>query len=122
MAVDMELKKAFQDLSLQVMSTREKVRQIQSEIESTTLATNRARITSKTITSLGPQNRTYESVGRIFVLRPRDELAQKIGMQVEENEKKIKLLETNKTHHETKMKESENNIREMINQKKLAAK
>lgn len=122
MAVDLELKKAFADLSLQVTATRDKVRQFKHDIDTTTMATSRLKIMNKTITSIGPDRRTWEGIGRIFVLRPTDELAAKIGAQIVENEKKIKNYESNKQITEARLKESEDNIREMIAAKKLAVK
>ncbi|KAJ6224159.1 hypothetical protein RDWZM_002704 [Blomia tropicalis] len=113
MAPDLELKKAFTDISILMQNTRDKVRQMQSSIDMLGRSTMGMRITNKTIQSLDPEHRTYESIGRIFVLRKQDELSKKITSYVEENEKKIKQLEENKAYHENKMKESENNLREL---------
>lgn len=114
MAVDMELKKAFTDLSIQVVTTREKMREIENQYEGAKRATLRATITSQTVGALGPEHRTWESHGRIFVLRPKEELAVKLTTAIKEGEERMKALEASKAYHENKLAESEKNIREMV--------
>lgn len=124
MAVDMELKKAFQELSLQVVATREKVREIEGQHEATKRNTIRASITSQSLATLADpeRTRTWESHGRIFVLRPREVLAAKLATAIAEGERRLKELEANKAYQLTKLAESEKNIREMVTAKQNASK
>lgn len=117
-AVDMDLKKAFQELQYQAVTTKDKVQSIQMEIESLKRASMIRKITSRTLEGLGSEPRTFESVGRTFVLRDKEALKNKIIASIKDNEEKVKSLEKNKEYLETKVKESENNLREMINQKR----
>lgn len=72
------------------------------------------------ITSLDPKTRTYESVGRMFILTDVSEV--KVNLKKRQNtaDEKIKLLENNKNYLERNLKDSENNLRDLVNQKKAA--
>lgn len=70
------------------------------------------------ITSLDQNTRTYESVGRMFILTPLDEVKKNLKTKQETAEEKIKALENNKSYLERNLKEAENNIREMVQQRK----
>lgn len=120
--VDMELKKAFQDLQKQTISTREKVQQLKTEIEITHRYTLGLKLVLKALDSLKPEHKTYESVGRIFVLEDRQNVKQSINRRMKQNDEKVELLEQTKTYQESKVKEAENSIRELIIQKQNTTK
>lgn len=122
LVVDLELKKAFQDLQIQTLATREKVLQIKNDIEQATRSNGILKLVESTLGSLQSEHNTYESVGRVFVLRDRDTIKSSLNERIEQNNEKIKVLEQNRVYQETKVKESENSIRELINQKKNATK
>ncbi|CAG2057190.1 unnamed protein product, partial [Timema podura] len=71
--------------------------------------------------SLDPDTRTYESVGRMFILTDVAEVREHLQKKAENWSDKIKTLENNKSYLERSLKDSENNIREMVQQKKDAA-
>ena len=119
--VDEELRRAFEDLQNQVLVTREKVRKFQSEIDTVTRATAGMKITNKTLQYLEPQYRTFQSIGRTFVLRDRQTLAKNIDTMVKENEERIKNLEENKDKAKSRQSESENHIRELLTKKHYKA-
>lgn len=121
-AVDQELKKAFSDLQIQVVNTRDKIRQYQNEIDIMQRATSGMKITNNTLKTIGKEHRTFEAIGRTFVLRDRDFLVNKIGTLVEENEGKMKSLEKSQDYQKDKQQESENNLRELLNKKQYGQK
>lgn len=70
------------------------------------------------VTKLDSNTKTYESVGRMFILTPLDDVKQNLKKKQEIADEKIKALENNKTYLEKNLKEAENNIREMVQQRK----
>lgn len=119
-AGDVELRKAFTELQMQVLSTREKVRQIEEEMARSERATMAITITRKTVEGLAPQHKTYVGVGRAFVLKPRDQIDRRLADMLEANRDKVNQLEKSKQYQEGKVKETENNIREMLAHRKNA--
>jgi len=80
-----------------------------------------AQLTEKEISILPPETKTYESLGRMFVLQESTNVQKNLENKIKNCEEKIKALEANKTYLERSLKESENNIREMIQHRKGAA-
>lgn len=66
--------------------------------------------------SLEPAIKTYESIGRMFVLTPIDNVKANLKKRQDTATEKIKTLENNKDYLEKSLKDSENNLREMIHQ------
>ncbi|XP_035657622.1 prefoldin subunit 1-like, partial [Branchiostoma floridae] len=80
-----------------------------------------AKLTDKEISSLPQETRVYEGVGRMFLLQPIPTVRENLKTKVESSDEKIKKLQSNKTYLERNVKESQENIREMIMQKKAAS-
>lgn len=72
------------------------------------------------IESLETDVPTYESVGRMFILTPLNEVKENLQKRKEIADEKIKALENNKEYLERSLKDAENNLREMIQQRKDA--
>lgn len=70
------------------------------------------------ITSLDSKTKTYESVGRMFLLADMSEVKSNLKKRQQSADEKIKSLENNKNYLERSLKEAENNLREMVQQKK----
>lgn len=70
------------------------------------------------ISSLEPNTNTYESVGRMFVLTDIAEVKSNLKKRQNTADEKIKTLENNKNYLERSLKDAENNLREMVQQKK----
>lgn len=70
------------------------------------------------ITSLDEGTKTYESIGRMFVLTGIDEVKENLKKKQAASEEKIKVLENNKVYLENSMKEATNSLRELIQHKK----
>ena len=118
MEVDMELKKAFQELQVQVIETRNKVKQMDVQMEALKRSSQHSKITLTEINSMPDETNLYEGIGRMFVKRDKNTINKLLEEKIATNEEKVKTLETTKTYNESKVKESENNLRELINQKK----
>jgi len=117
--VDLELKKAFQGLQVQVIETRDKVRQMDIQMEGLRRSSQHSKLTKNEIIALPQDCNLYESVGRMFVKRDFNQINKLLDDRINSSEDKVKALEQSKTYAETKLKESENNLRELIAHKKL---
>nr|CAG4643657.1 EOG090X0LK7 [Ilyocryptus agilis] len=118
--MDMELKKAFGELQQKIVETSQKLKLADIQIESIKRSMTHAQLTDKEIAQLPTDTKTYESVGRMFVLKEVTEVRKNLENKCKSCEEKIKTLEGNKVYLERNLKESENNIREMVQQRKDA--
>nr|CAG4639714.1 EOG090X0LK7 [Daphnia magna] len=143
--MDLELKKAFAELQQKMVETSQKLKLADLQIETLKRSMTHAQLTDKEISQLPTDTKTYESVGRMFVLKEVTEARLNLDNKIKGCEEKVKTLEVRistdsfkkklypfnnlyKTHLkkgtkaylERSLKESENNIREMIQQRKDA--
>lgn len=72
------------------------------------------------ISSLNPKTKMYESVGRMFMLADIAQVKSNLQKRQTSADDKIKTLENNKNYLERSLKDAENNMREMVQQKKSA--
>nr|CAG4642232.1 EOG090X0LK7 [Eurycercus lamellatus] len=119
--MDLELKKAFGELQQKMVETSQKLKLADIQIETLKRSMTHAQLTDKEISQLPIETKTYESVGRMFVLKDSTETRKNLENKVKTCEEKIKTLEGSKAYLERSLKESENNIREMIQQRKDAS-
>ncbi|KAJ8868886.1 hypothetical protein PR048_030427 [Dryococelus australis] len=116
--VDLELKKAFAELQFKMLETSQKLKFADVQIENLKKTIHHAELTDKEIAALPADTRTYESVGRMFILTDMDDVCKHLNKKIETCTEKIKSLENNKNYLERSLKESENNLREMVQQRK----
>ncbi|XP_033207368.1 prefoldin subunit 1 [Belonocnema kinseyi] len=114
---DEELKKAFLELQEKMIDTSQKLKLADVQIDSLKRTKQRADLTTKEITSLPPNTKTYESVGRMFLLDDIVSIKDGLEKRTKNAEEKIKTLENNKNYLQKSLKESENNLREMVQQR-----
>lgn len=117
MGVDMELKKAFQELQQQVMETRTKLQLIDAQTEVARRSATRARLTATELKSMSTDTPVYESVGRAFYTRPLADMVAQLDTEAATGEEKVKTLAESKTKLEKRVKDTENNLRELVAQK-----
>lgn len=117
--VDLELKKHFEELQIQVMETRTKMRQIDVQVEGLKRTCQHSTITKREVAAVPSGVNTFESVGRMFVKRPVDDVQKMLDERIKKGEEKITSLETSKKYLENSLKERENNLRELVAQKML---
>ncbi|KAL1139732.1 hypothetical protein AAG570_006710 [Ranatra chinensis] len=114
MSVDLELKKAFAELQHMMSETPQKLKLADVQIESLKRQRKHAEITTNEVKNLSSDTKTYESVGRMFVLTEIPTILDNLSSKMASCNEKIKALENNKAYLEKCMKESENNLREMV--------
>ena len=66
------------------------------------------------------ETRAFESVGRMFVKQEIGVIQTNLSSQVDELKEKIQKLEANKEYLAKNLKESEDNLRELVAQKQKA--
>ncbi|KOC61605.1 Prefoldin subunit 1 [Habropoda laboriosa] len=114
---DEELKKAFSQLHEKMLDTTQKLKLADIQIEKLKRSKQFAELTIKEITSYPEKTKTYESVGRMFLLDDMESIKTGLEKRMKNFDDKVKTLENNKTYLQQNLKECENNIREMIQQK-----
>ena len=114
---DEELRKAFSQLHEKMIDTTQKLKLADLQIEKLKRTKQRAELTVKEISSYPKNTKTYESVGRMFLLDDIDNIKAELDKRMKNADEKVKTLENNKTYLQQNLKESENNIREMIQQR-----
>ncbi|XP_069354254.1 prefoldin subunit 1 [Maniola hyperantus] len=116
--VDLELKKAFVELQVKMVETSKKIQVIDSQLGVLKRMLQHADITQREISTLPPDTKTYESVGRMFLLTDLAEIKSNLKEKTALLAQRTTELENNKQYLDKNLKESENNIREMVQQKK----
>ncbi|XP_031551229.1 prefoldin subunit 1-like [Actinia tenebrosa] len=115
---DSELRKAFQELQVKVIDTTQKVKIAEAQIDQLKRANQHATLTDQELSTLQEDTKTYESIGRMFVLQPISDVRTTISARVKANEEKIKNIEANKDYLQKSVKSHEDSIREMLMHRK----
>ena len=113
-APDEELKKAFAELHEKVIDTRQKLKFADMQIENLRRSKQRAELTQVELKTLPSETKTFESVGRMFLLQNVGTIKTDLEKGIKTADEKIKTLENNKAYLQKNLKESEDNIREMV--------
>lgn len=79
-----------------------------------------AKLTESEIGSLSDTTRVYEGVGRMFLLQDKSTINSVLEGKVKAADDKIKNMEGSKVYYQQKLKESEDNLREMVAQRQAA--
>ncbi|RZF40630.1 hypothetical protein LSTR_LSTR007513 [Laodelphax striatellus] len=119
--VDLELKKAFTELQQKWLETSQKLKLSDMQIETYKRSRQHADLTTRELKGLSPDTNTYESIGRMFVLTEIPVVCKNLSEKISTCEEKIKTLQSNKELLERSLKDSENNLRELVQQKKEAS-
>lgn len=117
-APDMELKKAFGELQAKMLETQQKMKLSDLQIENFKRSMTHAQLTDQEIGALPEDAKLYESVGRMFIISSKEEVAKGLTDKQATCREKIKNLQSNKEYLERNLKESENSLRELIVSKK----
>ena len=111
---DADLKKAFQELQVKVITTTQQVKLAESQIAQLTRNVTHAKLTDQELSTLPEDTRTYQAIGRMFMLEPINEVRASLKKKIKEGEEKVKTIDLNKVHLQKSVKDQENNIREML--------
>ncbi|XP_054016365.1 prefoldin subunit 1 [Hylaeus anthracinus] len=114
---DEELRKAFSQLHEKMIDTTQKLKLADIQIEKLKRSKQRAELTVKEVSSYPADTKTYEPVGRMFLLDDIDNIKTGLDKRMKAADEKVKTLENTKTYLQQNLKECENNIREMIQQR-----
>lgn len=112
--VDQELKKAFQELQTKMITTRQQLKFSDAQVETLKRQITHSKLLDQEISILPEDTRTYEGVGRMFMLQPIPEVRKNLTKKIQTADEKIKSINSNKSYLERSIKESEDNLREMI--------
>ncbi|XP_054289875.1 prefoldin subunit 1-like isoform X2 [Macrosteles quadrilineatus] len=116
----MALNKAFTELQQKMIETTTKLQLADIQIDGLKRQKHHAELTAQEIKTLSPETKTYESVGRMFVLTEIPVVCKNLHEKISTCDEKIKSLESNKGYLERSLKDSKNNLREMVQQRKEA--
>jgi len=109
--------KAFQELQSKVIATTAQVKVAEAQVVQLRRVIQHAKLTELEIIQLPKETRTYEPVGRMFVLQSKGEALETLKTRIKQAEDKIKGIEANKEYLQKSVKEQENSIREMLQQR-----
>ncbi|XP_053623683.1 prefoldin subunit 1-like [Plodia interpunctella] len=116
--VDLELKKAFFELQVKMVEASKEIKDIDAKLAVLTRYLQHAGITQREISTLPSDTKTYESVGRMFLLTDLDTVKTNLKNKETQLTTRAQELESTKHYLEKNLKESEDNIREMVQQRK----
>lgn len=111
---DEELKRAFTELQCKMIDTNQKLKLADLQIDNLKRIKQRSELTVREVDSLPQETRTFESVGRMFLLQDMDTIKRDLCKKTAKAEDKIKSIESNKAYLQKSIKEAENNLREMV--------
>ncbi|XP_037073415.1 prefoldin subunit 1-like [Pollicipes pollicipes] len=114
---DMELKKAFMELQQKMQNTNQSIRLSDMQIETLKRQIMHAQLTDKEIQAVPDETRVYDGIGRMFIRNDVQSVRKNLEKKQVSHKEKIAKLESNKQYLEKSLKESENNLRELIKTK-----
>ncbi|CAD8068640.1 unnamed protein product [Paramecium sonneborni] len=106
------------DLEKDVLSTLAKVRQYEGSINSLKRNIQKCNITLKELGSID-QQKTYNPVGRCFILKPKGDIVNEVNENIKSHEKDIAEYEKVRQHLVTKGKEKEIQLQEAMKSLKI---
>ncbi|CAD8148528.1 unnamed protein product [Paramecium octaurelia] len=106
------------DLEKDVISTLGKVRQYEASINSLKRNIQKCNITLKELGSID-QQKTYQPVGRCFILKPKADIVNEVNENIKSHEKDIDEYEKVRQHLITKGKEKETQLQEAMKSLKI---
>lgn len=116
--VDLELKQAFVDLHVKLFETSKRINEIDTETSALNDLLEQVQLNSLGMASLTEGTNTYEAVGRMFIKRDAEILRKRFEDRSAELDGQIKDLDDTKEYLEKSLKESHDNIREMVQLRK----
>jgi len=105
------------ELQLKMQNTNQSIRLSDMQIDTLKRQIAHANLTDKEIKACPANTKVYDGVGRMFLLNDIQTTRRNLDKKQVLNREKIAKLESNKVYLEKSMKESENNLRELIKSK-----
>ncbi|XP_035773823.1 prefoldin subunit 1-like [Anopheles albimanus] len=116
--MDLELKKAFTEMQVNKIESTKKIRLLDMKTDSLKLSKQRVEVTNKHVSTLAPDTKVYSSVGRMYVLSDVPTLVEQMKSKQTSFEEMIAQCEKNKDFLMKNLKEQEESLRELVQQKK----
>lgn len=114
----MELKKAFTEMQMNKIESTKKIRLLDMKTDSLKVSKQRVELTNKEVSQLDADTKVYASVGRMFVLSDVPSLTQEMKSKQCNFEEMISQCEKNKEFLLKNLKEQEDSLRELVQQKR----
>merc|ERR1712098_1035993 len=108
------------ELQSKMIESKQKIKLHDLQIENLKRSSTHASLTDQEIAALPEHTKVYESAGRMFLLSDIKCVRSGLDKKSEAVKEKIHTLIGNKEYLEKQIKESENNLRELITAKKSA--
>jgi prefoldin subunit 1 len=115
--VDLELKKAFEELQIKMLTGKNQMKAIESQIDQLKRQVHHSKLTESELGQLDQSVRMYEGIGRMFVLSEKAKILGSLETKSKQSSSKIDELEKSKERIEVSLKDGESNLRELINSK-----
>jgi len=116
--VDLELKKAFAELQQKRIESAQKLQFASGQVEGIRRNILHKKLTDDELKALPAETKVYQGVGRCFIASSLPDVRQTIGKTVSELEEKVRIFEQNKDFILKDLKETENQLRELVAAKK----
>ncbi|XP_019565020.2 prefoldin subunit 1 [Aedes albopictus] len=116
--MDLELKKAFSEMQMNKIESTKKIRLLDMKTDSLKVSKQRVELTNKEISQLNADTKVYASVGRMFVLSDVPSLTDEMKIKQNNFEEMIGQCEKNKEFLLKNLKEQEDSLRELVQQKR----
>ncbi|KAL7738719.1 hypothetical protein ACLKA6_007517 [Drosophila palustris] len=118
--MDMELKKAFTEMQINKLATTKKINMIDMKCDMVKTGKHKYTLTEKGTSNLSDDTRVYLSVGRMFLLTDVQNMRDELKTKQEKCDKAIELLEKKKEFLQKSLKDQEDGLRELVQQRKEA--
>ncbi|EDW02875.1 prefoldin subunit 1 [Drosophila grimshawi] len=118
--MDLELKKAFTEMQINKLETTKKINMIDMKCDMVKTGKHKYTLTEKGTSNLTDDTRVYLSVGRMFLLTDVQNMRDELKGKQEKCDKAIELLEKKKEFLQKSLKDQEDGLRELVQQRKDA--
>jgi len=106
------------ELQKKMIETQNQMRISDVQIDALGKEKRKIELTQNEIGALPEDTKLYQSIGRMFLYKPKPGIMQVLKTEYKEAESKISELEAKKTYLERSVKSSEENLREMVSQRR----
>ncbi|TDG44864.1 hypothetical protein AWZ03_008672 [Drosophila navojoa] len=118
--MDLELKKAFTEMQINKLETTKKISMIDMKCDMVKTGKQKYSLTEKSTSNLTDDTKVYMSVGRMFLLTDLDSMRNELKAKQDKCDKAIELLEKKKEFLQKSLKDQEDGLRELVQQRKEA--
>ena len=112
--VDLELKKAFEELQIKILENRSQAKIISAQTDALKRQIQHSKLTENELQSMDETVRMFEGVGRMFVLSEKKKVLEGLEAKAKQCGARIDSLEKSKEYLDKNLKESESSLRELI--------